>query len=149
MGIIAFLLESPHGTRPRTVGEHLRTGPTFMRVNLAPAGDARSDAEIGREYARLGARRILTEAANGGSKFDRLERVAAWRARFVIQVGDSYRHVLDMGVSTRDGLLASIRDRAARAAEAAEVERARLDRAFFGLDTVEIIIKRPRLALMR
>jgi hypothetical protein len=149
MGIVAFLLESPHGPRPLTIRERMHSGDCFEQFSYAPAGDPESDREIGRRYARLGAGRVLTEAANGGNKFERRQRVADWRALFIIQAGDSYRHILDMGMSTRERLLAAIRNRDIRLAQAAEAERARCDRAFFGLDVIEVIHKRPRLALSR
>jgi len=148
MGILAFLLESPHEAMPRSFRDRMRSVRGSV-IPAAPDGDPDSDAEIGKRYARLGARRVLTEGMTGGGKFDRLQRLAGWRARFMVLMGDAHDRILESGVGVRDHMLAEIRDRAERKARAAELERARLDRAFFGLDAVEVIRKRPRLALSR
>src|SRR5689334_11285299 len=130
MGILAFLLESPHEATPRSFRDRMRSTRSSV-IPTAPDGDPDSDIEIGKHYARLGARRVLAEGMNGSGKFDRLQRMAAWRARFTVLIGDAHDRILESGVGVRDHLLAQIRDRAERKARAAELERARLDRAFF------------------
>lgn len=150
MSLLAFFLESAHGPRARTWREHLG-----MRRGAYPApcvrGNALKDVAIGRRYAKRGAARALREAMEGGDKEFRKHRAANWRARFTIAVGEAHAEILEIGVNAKERLLAGIRNRAAQAARAATAERARLDGLFFGLDTdvIEVVFKRPRLALSR
>lgn len=150
MGLLAFFLESAHGNYPRTIRQHLRIkrGPFLVGK---PTGDGKKDKEIGQKYAQFGAKRCLKEAMDGGDKTFRQHRFANWRLRYTIQAGEQYAQILAIGVNAQERMLAGIRNKATQASYKAMMERARLDRIFFGIQESTPVSQAPllRLALSR